>query len=118
MVQKLNFTKMSEESKNAPIEQLVVSEDNVINVVNRIVLKKKDIGNPDVVSNLRRLVRIAKNNPNSRMTALALFKARKEILEYANEVYFIAEQEKMVDETTLELEAIAEILEKYTTLKK
>ncbi len=101
----------------APTKQLLVTKDNVTQIVNRIYVKKKDIVNPEVVNSLRHLCDIVDKDTPDRKTPqrmLAIFLMRKEILENACEIYIENNEEVLFAEATDELQAILQIIEEHT----
>jgi hypothetical protein len=99
-------------SKTAPKAQFLVTEDNVLEVVNKIYVKKKDIKDPRIIDSIRHLCQI--NKQHDPVVQLAIFLARKEVLENACAIYIETEQEVLFEESNTELNIILEMLEKHT----
>jgi hypothetical protein len=97
-------------SNNAPTTQLLVTSTNISEIMNRFYVKKKMIHNPRVIGNLKHLVEIAKDNTED---VYKLFQARKQILEYAGEVYIQFEIDSELIECSEELEAILQMLDEH-----
>lgn len=100
----------------APKAQLLITEHNITEVVQRIFVKKKDISDPRIVDNLRHLIQSGMDN-NDPVKRLAIFVARKEILENASEIYAEKGEDLLFEESVIELNVILEILKEYTITK-
>ena len=98
---------------NAPQQQLMITAENANTIINRVYVKKKDIIDPRIIDNLQHLCNAAKvKNDPKRM--LAIFNARKELLENASEIYAEQGEDQLFDEHVTELEVLIEILKEYT----
>ena len=105
----------------APIRQLLVSTENIQEVVNKIYVKKSDIKDPRILDNLHHLCNVVEQDKRSSILKsarmLAVFEMRKDILENASEIYAENGEEELFDEHTNELEVILEVLKEYTLVK-
>jgi len=97
----------------APKKQLLVTSENITEIVNKIMVKKSDIKDPRIIDNLRHLCEIAEKRKDSKIT-LAVFIARKEVLEEAGEIYATNGIDSLFEESTKELDVILEILKEHT----
>lgn len=96
--------------KITPIEQLLLTEENLVETVLKIYVKKKDVPDPNIINNLKHLYKAAKYKSNpARM--LALFEARLKILEGASEIYLEKDEDLLFDEAMSELDVIEQILQ-------
>lgn len=102
--------------ESAPKKQLLVTSDNITEVVNKIMVKKSDIKDPRIIDNLRHLCEIADKRKDPKIT-LAVFMARKAILEEAGEIYATNNIDPLFEETTNELNVILEILKEHTIIR-
>jgi uncharacterized protein YqeY len=103
-------------SETAPTKQLLVTEHNVTGIIHRYFVKKKDIVDPNIVNTLRHLCKIADKRKDPVIT-LAIFEARKQILEEACEIYAEAGQDELFDEQMKELNVVMELLKEHTITK-
>jgi hypothetical protein len=98
--------------ETAPVKQLLLTEQNVHEVVGKIYVKKGSMTNPDIINTLRHLCAI--NRQNDPMVQLGIFLARKDMLEKATQIYLETDQEELFNETADELEVIIEVLKQCT----
>jgi hypothetical protein len=98
--------------ETAPTKQLLLTEQNVHEVVGKIYVKKSDIANPDIINTLRHLCAI--NKTNDPAVQFGIFLARKDMLEKATQIYFESNQEELFNESADELEVIIEVLKQCT----
>jgi hypothetical protein len=114
--------------KSAPTKQLLVTRDNITDVVNRIYIKKSDVLNPHIVESLRHLCDVVERDKKeieahpmapfkNPQRMLAIFLMRKEILENASEIYIENNEDVLFAEAIDELEVILKILEEHTITK-
>jgi len=104
-------------NNQAPEKQLLITEHNVQEIANRMIyVKKKGLKDPRIVENLRHLVEKA-NQKNSPKRMLALFEARKKILEEASEIYAMENEESLFNECTDELAVIIQMIKDYTIIR-
>lgn len=100
----------------APKKQLLVTSENITEIVNKIMVKKSDIKDPRIIDNLRHLCEIADKRKDPKIT-LAIFMARKAVLEEAGEIYATNDIDLLFEESTKELDVILDILKEYTITK-
>lgn len=112
----------------APTQQLLVTSDNITDVINKIYIKKKDIVDPNIVNALRHLCAVVDRDKKeieahphapfkNPQRMRAVFLMRKEILENASEIYIDSEEEVLFNEASAELDIIVKILEEHTITK-
>ena len=109
--------KKSEKSQDvAPTTQFMVDENNITQIMEKFYIKKKDIPDPRIIGELKNLCTNAeyKRDP---IKMLALFEARKEILENAGEIYALKSEVSLFEQTVKELEALMAIIEQHTFQK-
>jgi DNA-binding transcriptional regulator GbsR (MarR family) len=94
----------------APLKQLLIDANNITEVANRIIVKKSDIPDPNLVNILRNLCK-AKQTPEVTMTK---FLVRKAIVENASQLYAEKGLDDDFDQSVLEIEVIEEILKQYS----
>jgi hypothetical protein len=102
--------KMAEEI--GPKKQILITEQNVHEIVQKLYVKKDTIVNVAAINNLRHLCSV--NTDNDPVRQLRIFQARKAILENSCEIFLEAEEEKLFDESSEELDLLLKILEKHT----
>jgi hypothetical protein len=100
----------------APKAQLLVTENNVSEVLQRIFVKKSAIINPDIINSIKHLVRVNTNKDPKRQ--LALFYMRQQVLDYAGEIYIMNDETQLFDESALEAEVIMKLVEECTIVRK
>lgn len=99
-----------------PKKQLLVTSENITEIVNKIMVKKSDIKDPKIIDNLRHLCEIADKRKDPKIT-LAIFMARKAVLEEAGEIYATNDVDLLFEEATNELNIILEILKEHTIIR-
>jgi len=101
----------------SPEKQLLITEHNVQEIANRMIyVKKRGMTDPRIVENLRHLVERA-NQKSSPKRMLALFEARKKILETASEIYAMENEESLFNECTDELAVVIQMIKDYTIIR-
>ena len=98
--------------ETAPTKQFLVTKDNILEVVNKIYVKKSSLPNPNIIERLKGLCEI--NKDNNPIVQLAIFEARKEVLESACEIYIEHEQDLLFEEANDELNLIVQMLAEHT----
>jgi len=106
--------------KIAPIHQLLVTKENITEIINKIYIKKKELVNPDIINALRHLCDIVSVEPEKtkKFTRLhAIYLMRKEILENASELYAESNEDELFEESIMELDILMEILKEHTIIR-
>ena len=96
----------------APNQQLLITEHNISEIVNKIYVKKKDIPNPDVIAALKHLVKV--NDTKDPERQLLIFLMQKDILEHASEIFIEHNEDILFEETNDQLNIILELIKDFT----
>ena len=95
-------------ANTAPDKQLLITEQNALDVINRIFVKECELIRPNVINDILKLVEL--NKANDPIRAHKLFTLQTEILNNASTIYIMADEPELLEESVLEMSILQEIL--------